>query len=203
MRHRTGLPTQRSHRGAHRTATVAHPIATNSHFYAVAATTTFRRDELSFPVGLGDRTHRRTRLATTMRSSSPSPVTAGNNAGAHHPHCGVSPARPTSLSVCSRASPHIPEHLTATTAPFIVTNPVVHRQQRSTQRHDRRDDRSRSRLRLGSHPEVTTTTEPRIATSGAPTVSLGAMTAPDAEPSGRMRDSTWVAIHQAPRATAR
>jgi hypothetical protein len=75
--------------------------------------------------------------------------------------------------------------------------PVAHRHQRPAQRHNRRADRSHSRLRIGSDAEVTARVEPHIATSGEPTVSLDEMTAPDAEPTGRMRDPSWVAMHQA------
>jgi hypothetical protein len=39
----------------------------------IAATTTFRRDELSFPPALRDRTHRRPDRSTTTRSSPPPP----------------------------------------------------------------------------------------------------------------------------------
>jgi hypothetical protein len=202
MRHRTGLPAQRIRRGGHQTVTVDHPIATNSHFYGVAATTTFRRDELSFPPGLGDRTHRRTRLATTMRSSAPPPTRPATT--------GRRPSPPRRFTGAADELIGLFARFTAPTRTpcrhhrrIHCQHPVVHRQQRSAQCHNRRADRSHSRLRVGSHPEVTTTTERHVATSRAPTVSLGATTVPDAEPTGRMRDSLWVAMHQAPPSTAR
>ncbi len=203
MRHRPGLPAKRIDRGVHHTGTVAHLIATNSHVYAISATTTFRRDELRFPPALRDRTHRRTRLATTMRSSTPPPDTAGNTAARTIASAAVhwNGRRVDRFVRALHRAPR--ERLTATTAPVIVANPAGHRQQRSADRHDRRADRPHSRLRVGSHPQVGARTERHIATSGAPTVSLAAMTAPDAEPTGRRRDPNWVAMHQAPPQPAR
>lgn len=143
MSHRAGLPAQRIHRGAHQTATVAHPTATNCHLYPTAATTTFRRDELSLPTGPRDRTHLAPDRSTTTRSSpppptwlattrrSPSPLRhfTGNHRRVHWPYSfDPSPAAHRRLvamdtqSVALAHPPRVPEHLTATTSDFIVTN---------------------------------------------------------------------------------
>ena len=80
MSHRAGLPAQRIHRGAYQTVTVAHLIATNAHFYAIGAKMTFRRDELSLPPGLRDRTHRSTRPVHHREVIGTTADTAANNA---------------------------------------------------------------------------------------------------------------------------
>lgn len=202
MSHRAGLPAQRIHRGAHQTATVAHPTATNRHLYATAATTTFRRDELSLPTGPRDRTHLSPDRSTITRSSPPPPSSLASLV--RHIGRSAQPIGRNGHLIGRAGTPHRAYPNTSPPPPR-----TLHRHQREAHRQQRVSSAPRPPRRpvayrrgIGTHPEVAARTEPRITTSGEPTASRDEMTAPDARATGRMGDPSWVAMHEALPATA-